>query len=85
MTTVLSILISGACGVTSRSIAYSLRFIYGKNIRLIGMGVARQKYALFENIYDVFYIVPAANNPHYWSSVQVILNKELPDCALIIP
>lgn len=80
------ILISGASGVTSRSVVRSLKLspIY-KDAIFIGMDVFDNKYGLYEGLYDVFYKVPSCNDNDYRRQVETIIKKENTELAVLIP
>lgn len=83
----LRLLITGACGVTSRTMARALRLgrRFGK-ARLIGTDVCDNPFALYEGLFDRVYRVP----PHtagatYEGLMLRILRDEHIDAALVVP
>ena len=79
------ILITGACGVTSRTIARSLRksqrFI---NAKLIGTDVCYNLFGLYEGLFDRIYRVPWEHNALEYKQIMIdICLKEKIDVAII--
>jgi hypothetical protein len=80
------ILITGACGVTSRAIARSLRMskCFG-DVELIGTDICANPYGLYEGLFDKIYRVPHVNSSEYNYHMTHICGKELFDGAIVIP
>lgn len=82
----MNILITGACGVTSRSIVRSLlcseKF---KNSNFIGTDICENIYGLYEGLYSAIYKVPNVTEQGYKELMQEIILKEKVDAAIIIP
>ncbi|MDB9538490.1 hypothetical protein NWP22_17510 [Anabaenopsis tanganyikae CS-531] len=80
------ILITGACGVTSRSVVRSLKksSIFN-NVRIIGTDICENPYGLYEGLYDRIYRVPFCSNPEYHNIMTSICAEEKIDAAIIIP
>ena len=79
------IFITGACGVTSRSVARGLRRDLDRNIYLVGARIFENKYAQYEGIYDQTIILPKSNDAIYGEVVRSVLQKGDFQCALVIP
>lgn len=82
----MNILITGACGVTSRAVARSLkqssRF---SSDRLLGTDIAENIYGLYEGLYDKIYRVPLAIALGYLPLIQRICEQDAVDVAVVIP
>ena len=54
------ILVTGACGVTSRSVVRSLMSspIFGGRCEFVGTDVCHLEYGIYEGLYDKVYKVP---------------------------
>lgn len=81
------VLITGACGVTSRSIVRSLKMseYYKDRIECIGTDICALKYGLYEGLYSKIYKVPRYNDPMYRAYMGRIIDENNIDCAFIIP
>lgn len=79
------ILVTGACGVTSRSVTRGLRRDLNETLWICGAGLFENQYAVYENIYDETVIMPHCENENYPDFVDYIIKKHQFDCALIIP
>lgn len=82
-----SLLISGACGVTSRTIVRALRKSPRfAQTRLIGMDVCDNPFTLYEGLYERIYRVPRLNDPEaYQACVANIIKAERIDAAIVVP
>lgn len=83
----INILVTGACGVTSRSVVRSLNtsnFFKGK-LDFIGTDVCYNKYGIYEGLYKRVYKVPSYNSPDYHEVMARIIAKENIQYAIIIP
>ena len=81
----MKILVTGACGVTSRSVTRGLRRDCSAKLEIIGAGIFENQYALYEGIYDKTAILPTYKSPEYSDRLNDLLEKENFDAALIIP
>lgn len=82
-----NILVTGACGVTSRSVVRSLnKSLYFKNkCRFIGTDVCYNRYGIFEGLYDKVYKVPGINDPKYREIMEKIISENEIEYAIVIP
>lgn len=82
----MKILITGACAVSARSVLRSLKMskLFG-SAEFIGWDMCSLLYGVYANVFDRLYKVPAVNDPSYLDVVRVILDKEKPDVAVIVP
>lgn len=80
-----NILITGACGVTSRTLARSLRKSeHFKNCNLIGTDVCENLYGIFEGMFDKIYKVPwQSDSEKYKKIIFNVCEKERIDLAII--
>ncbi len=81
-----SILITGACGVTSRAVARSLRMSerFG-GARLVGTDIADNIYGLYEGLYDKVYRVPLTAAAGYLPLIRRICTEEAIDLSIVTP
>lgn len=81
------ILVTGACGVTSRSVVRSLNKskYFKDNCEFIGTDVCYNLYGVFEGLYKEVYKVPAFNEQDYRQEIQAIIDKHKIEYAIIIP
>lgn len=81
------ILVTGACGVTSRSVVRSLnKSKYFKNKCLfIGTDVCYNEYGIYEGLYDKVYRVPKFSASNYRAIMQQIIDENNIEYAIIIP
>jgi carbamoyl-phosphate synthase large subunit len=82
----LGILVTGACGVTSRAVVRSLKLSgrFSKS-RFIGTDVCDNFYGLAEGLYDVIYRVPHCGDPTYSDTINAVAERERADLAIVIP
>ncbi len=83
----IKILITGACGVTSRSVVRSLNksdFFAGK-CEFIGTDICNLLYAPYEGLYKKLYKVPPFNAPDYVSIMKKIIKENEIEYAFVIP
>lgn len=86
METSLNVLITGACGVTSRAVVRSLKESDKfKDCRFIGADVSYNEYGLYEGLYDKLYRMPWTTDKAYPSMMERILQDENIGVALILP
>lgn len=80
------ILITGACGVTPRAIARSLR-MSGRlaDSVLIGTDRGGNWYGFYEGLYDRVYVVPDSRDAAYGGVIEDVCRKEAIDAAVISP
>lgn len=82
----MKILITGACGVTSRAIARSLRLSKRLgDLQLIGTDVCENPYGLFEGLFDRIYRIPRVSESGYSSWMEKVCRSEAIEAAIIIP
>lgn len=80
------ILITGACGVTPRAIARSLRISQRlADATLIGVDRGGNWYGFYEGLYDRVYLVPDSRDPRYPEVLDAICSTEAVDAAVISP
>lgn len=81
------VLITGACGVTSRSVVRSLNEseIFRNQCDFIGTDVCYNEYGIYEGLYKKVYKVPYYNDPEYRSLMQHIIEENNIEYAFIIP
>ncbi len=83
----INILVTGACGVTSRSVVRSLnKSLYFKDCcNFIGTDICYNRYGIFEGLYNKVYKVPSFNAPEYRKIMEHIIAENKIDYAVIIP
>lgn len=81
------ILITGACGVTSRSVVRSLMKseIFSGECEFIGIDICNLVYAPFEGLYKKLYFVPRYTDASYRSIVESIISENNITYAFVIP
>jgi hypothetical protein len=80
------ILITGACGVTPRAIARSLRMSSRfRDAALVGTDRGGNWYGFHEGLYDRVYLVPDARDPRYVEVMGDICQQEAIDVAVVSP
>ena len=82
-----SILVTGACGVTSRTVVRALRRspLFAQT-RLVGMDVCDNPFGLYEGLYERIYRVPPSRDEtRYAPMVAQICAAECIDAAIVIP
>jgi predicted ATP-grasp superfamily ATP-dependent carboligase len=85
MASMKKILITGACGVTSRSVARALRRDWGDELWICGAGIFENEYARHEGVYDITVKVPRVDDSRYSGDVKKLLDKYKFDCVLVVP
>jgi carbamoyl-phosphate synthase large subunit len=82
----LNILVTGACGVTSRSVIRSLKLSphFGK-ARFIGTDVCDNLYGLVEGLCDAVYRVPHSTDERYTDAIHDVCERESIHTAIVIP
>ncbi|HZT84240.1 MAG TPA: hypothetical protein VE984_02315 [Gaiellaceae bacterium] len=82
----LNILVTGACGVTPRAIARSLRTSAAfAGATLVGADRGGNWYGFYEGLYDRVYRVSQPGDPSYAELVAEICEREKIDAALVGP
>ena len=82
----LNILVTGACGVTPRAIARSLRKSPAfSDATLVGADRGGNWYGFYEGLYDRVYRVSQPGDPGYAELVADICEREKIDAALVGP
>lgn len=83
----IKILVTGACGVTSRSVVRSLNKskIFNNQCDFIGTDVCYNEYGIYEGLYQKVYKVPYFNDPNYRSIMQRIIDINQIEYAILIP
>ena len=82
----LKILVTGACGVTPRAIARSLRVSPAfSDARLVGADRGGNWYGFYEGLYDRVYRVSEPSDPGYAELIAEICGQEEIDVAVIGP
>lgn len=81
------ILVTGACGVTSRSVVRSLNISehFANQCEFIGTDVCYNEYGIYEGLYKKVYKVPYFNDPTYRSIMQQIIDDNHIEYAILIP
>src|SRR5690625_4922840 len=80
------ILINGVGGETPRSIARSLHRYSDLDVCLIGTDINPTAYGLYENgLYYKTYVIPTADSPDYWSTLECLVKKHKIDMAIVQP
>lgn len=79
------ILILGVGGPTPRSIAQRLRTLYPQ-ARLIGTDLRNKAIGFYlDNLLDVYYIIPRATDPNYFTAIEKLIKEESIDLAFVQP
>lgn len=83
----IKILVTGACGVTSRSVVRSIMISekFKDKCLFIGTDICTNLYGVFEKLYDKVYCVPMHDDPNYRDIINHIIKIEDIDIAIIIP
>lgn len=80
------LLITGACGVTSRAIARSLRLSRKfPNLYLLGTDICENPYGLYEGLLDRVYRAPRVSEAGYGTWIEDLCRSERPDAAIVVP
>ena len=80
------VLITGACGVTSRAVARSLRI--GRSfpdLYLVGTDICENPYGLYEGLFDRIYRVPRVTDSRYGALMSELCRQEQLEAAIVIP
>lgn len=82
----LRILVTGACGVTSRSVVRSLKLsTHFRNARFVGTDICDNLYGIAEGLYDTIYRVPHSADDRYAETINDVCEREHIDLAIVIP
>lgn len=81
------ILITGACGVTSRSVVRSLNTskLFAGKCEFIGTDVCYNEYGIYEGLYKKVYKVPYFNDENYRPLMEKIIKENGIEYAILIP
>lgn len=80
------ILITGACGVTSRAIVRSLRLSQKfPGLYLLGTDICDNPYGLYEGLLDKIYRVPRVTETGYQRQMEDLCRAERLDAAIVVP
>ena len=80
------ILITGACGVTSRAVARSLRLSSRfPDLYLLGTDICENPYGLYEGLLDRIYRAPRVTEAGYRTWMEDLCRTERLDAAIVIP
>lgn len=82
-----TILVTGACGVTSRTVVRALRRSpwFGR-IRLVGTDVCDNSYGLYEGLFErIVRVPPSRATADYHAAIGAICAAERVDAAIVIP
>jgi hypothetical protein len=82
-----SILVTGACGVTSRTVVRALRRSAAfAHTRLVGIDVCDNPFGLYEGLYDrIVRVPPSRAGEAYRELVKRLCDSERIDAAIVIP
>ncbi len=81
----LRVAITGGGGVTGRAVARSLRMSpLFKDSKLIALDIFKNKYALFEGLFDKYIKVPHVDSNEYVKAFLETVAEERPDAVLIM-
>src|SRR4051794_6446917 len=81
-----NILLTGACGVTSRAVARCIRRSpHYRDCRIVGTDICENLFGLYEGLSDRVYRVPASREPGYADAIARICEQERIDAAIVIP
>ena len=83
----MKVLITGACAVTGRSVARSLRAskVFGPDLELIGTDIDVNLYGFYEKLYDKLYVIPRGFGEDYTAFMKQIIADERIEAAIIVP
>lgn len=81
------ILVTGACGVTSRSVVRSLNTskVFAGKCEFIGTDVCYNEYGIYEGLYKKVYKVPYFNDENYRPLMEKIIKENEIEYAILIP
>lgn len=83
----IKILVTGACGVTSRSVVRSLNqsALFKGKCEFIGTDVCYNEYGIYEGLYKKVYKVPYFNDDNYRPLMKRIIADNQIEYAILIP
>ena len=83
----INVLVTGACGVTSRSVVRSLKLssFFRDKLNFIGTDVCYNLYGVYEGLYSRIYNVPSYKDLEYRKIMKDIIDKEKVEYAIVIP
>lgn len=83
----IKILITGACGVTSRSVVRSLNTskVFSGKCEFIGTDVCYNEYGIYEGLYKKVYKVPYFSDESYRPMMERIIKENQIEYAILIP
>ncbi|MBR4644074.1 MAG: hypothetical protein IKO73_02800 [Bacteroidaceae bacterium] len=83
----IKILVTGACGVTSRSVVRSLNKsnVFAGKCEFIGTDVCYNEYGIYEGLYKKVYKVPYYNSESYRLLMERIIAENEIEYAILIP
>ena len=83
----IKILVTGACGVTSRSVVRSIMIsdLFKDKCEFIGTDICSLWYGVHEKLYKKVYRVPRYDDSKYREMINSIIANEKIDLAIIIP
>lgn len=83
----INVLITGACGVTSRSIVRSLELSdkYKGKCRFIGTDICDLEYGIYEGLYEAVYKVPRFDSADYRSIMNKVIRENDIEYAICVP
>ena len=83
----IKVLVTGACGVTSRSVVRSLNksSLFAGKCEFIGTDVCYNEYGIFEGLYKKVYKVPYFNDVNYRPLMERIIKENQIEYAILIP
>ena len=81
----MKVLVAGACAVTGRSVARSLRAskVFGADLELIGTDIDVNMYGFYEKLYDKIYVMPRGFGEEYTNLMNKIIEEEKIEAAII--
>lgn len=81
------VLVTGACGVTSRSVVRALNKSdkFAGKCEFIGTDICNLMYAPYEGLYKKLYKVPLFNSPEYVPIMERIIEENELEYAVVIP
>ena len=84
--TQMKILITGACGVTSRAVVRALKKSeHFTDVGFVGTDICANLYGLTEGLYEKIYRVPHVTDDAYRETIDSICTREGIDLAVVVP
>jgi predicted ATP-grasp superfamily ATP-dependent carboligase len=83
----MKILITGVGGPTPRSFAVALKkFSFYKKFELFGTDINPHAMGLYQSeLFNKTFVVPPANSPDYWTTIEQIITENSIEFAVILP